>query len=227
MIRPDTGILTNIGSAHDQGFTDRSDKLREKLLLFTDAKSVVAPAKIKNIIADSGSLNSTKVYGWGTEEADFTIKKITKGNAETEIQLERGSTIFDFRIPFTDEASVEGALSCLCAIDTAGFYSPEILESFAGLHPVSMRLEIRVGHNRCVIINDSYSNDLQSLSVAIDFLKQQNISKTTVILSDLLQSGLPPDELYGQVAALMREKEIDRFFGIGEQMKIHRNYSRE
>lgn len=222
MIRPDTGIVTNIGSAHDEGFSNRSEKLYEKLRLFVNANSVVAPVNIKELITDRNLPADKKIFSWwGAKGADIEIEQIIKSSRQAEIRLKKGDQVFDFAIPFTDEASIEGAISSFCAIEAAGFYSPDLNDSFLKLHPVSMRLEIRAGHNRCVVINDSYSNDLQSLLVAIDFLKQQNLSKTTVILSDLLQSGLPPDQLYGQVAALVREKEIDRFVGIGGEMTKH------
>lgn len=43
MIGPDIGILTNSGSAHDEGFEDRAGKLREKLALFNHSKKVLIP----------------------------------------------------------------------------------------------------------------------------------------------------------------------------------------
>ena len=34
-----------------------------------------------------------------------------------------------------------------------------------------MRLELQYGINGCVLFNDSYGNDLQSLEIALDFLE--------------------------------------------------------
>ena len=73
---------------------------------------------------------------------------------------------------------------------------------FGSLYPIAMRLELKQGVNHCTIINDSYSNDLHSLAIALDFLEQQKQHKKhTVVLSDILQSGQKPDELYKEVAA--------------------------
>src|SRR5699024_9504636 len=41
MIRPDLGIFANIGEAHAEGFTDTSEKIREKLKLFSDARLLI------------------------------------------------------------------------------------------------------------------------------------------------------------------------------------------
>jgi alanine racemase len=58
-----------------------------------------------------------------------------------------------------------------------------IAERMKGLTAVNMRLELKKGINNCSIINDSYSADLSSLEIALNFLNQQNAgAKKTVIL---------------------------------------------
>lgn len=47
MLTPDNGILTSLGSAHDEGFPDRKSKLKEKLTLFRSCAWYVAPAGIR------------------------------------------------------------------------------------------------------------------------------------------------------------------------------------
>src|SRR5690554_1429673 len=41
IIKPTIGILTNLGSAHQEGFKNRGEKLKEKVKLFVDSKYVV------------------------------------------------------------------------------------------------------------------------------------------------------------------------------------------
>ena len=60
------------------------------------------------------------------------------------------------------------------------------------------------------------------LSIALDYLKfQSKNAKYTAILSDILQSGDTEDKLYGRVAELLETRNIDRFIGIGEELKKH------
>ncbi|HRP16512.1 MAG TPA: Mur ligase family protein, partial [Ginsengibacter sp.] len=49
MIQPQVGIFTNIGTAHDEGFSDRDEKTREKLLLFSRSETLVYPEEEKEI----------------------------------------------------------------------------------------------------------------------------------------------------------------------------------
>jgi alanine racemase len=85
------------------------------------------------------------------------------------------------------------------------------------LQPLAMRLEMKEGINNCTIINDSYSNDIDSLSIALDFLNaQKQHRKRTIILSDILQSGRSDNHLYSEISNLLNIKQIDRLIGIGK-----------
>jgi alanine racemase len=41
VIRPTIGILTNIGSSHDEGFVDLENKIKKKLILFKDVEILI------------------------------------------------------------------------------------------------------------------------------------------------------------------------------------------
>jgi alanine racemase len=89
----------------------------------------------------------------------------------------------------------------------------------AGLGAVAMRLELKNGINHCSVINDSYSADLNSFRIALDFLAQQpQHKKRTVILSDILQSGKSEKELYQEVAHSLIQHRVNRLIGIGERI---------
>jgi alanine racemase len=104
-----------------------------------------------------------------------------------------------------------------------GYNNRFIAEGLLALSPVAMRLELVKGINGCTLINDSYNSDLYSLSIALDFLNQQNQhQKKTVILSDILQSGRPEKDLYREVSSLVRGKGIDRFIGVGGKLTANR-----
>ncbi|MDE3124095.1 MAG: alanine racemase, partial [Bacteroidota bacterium] len=76
--------------------------------------------------------------------------------------------------------------------------------------------QLKKGIQDCTIINDSYSNDIDSLAIALDYLQQQaSGNKTTVIISDFLESGLPPEDLYQKVVQLFQQKHINRCIAIG------------
>ena len=96
------------------------------------------------------------------------------------------------------------------------------IEKFKRLEPVAMRLDVKQGINNCLLINDTYNSDINSLDIALDFQQSRRVEKNlkcTLILSDILQSGTLPKSLYKKVADLVRRKKIDRIIGIGRDLK--------
>ncbi len=218
IIRPTTGIFTNIGSAHDGGFTDRRQKIREKMRLFTEVETLVCCADHREIIQEIPP--GLPVFSWGhSPSANIRVLSSKKEAGSTRVSLQYGEQRFGVRIPFTDEASVENAMHCISMLLLIKLSPEEIAARVETLQPVAMRLELKQGLNNCIIINDSYNSDLNSLSIALDFLISHSPGgKRSLILSDILQSGMPAPELYARVADLLRSKSIDRLIGIGPEI---------
>ncbi|MDV6169220.1 bifunctional UDP-N-acetylmuramoyl-tripeptide:D-alanyl-D-alanine ligase/alanine racemase [Flavobacterium sp. DG1-102-2] len=214
IIRPDIGLLTNIGSAHDEGFSSRDEKISEKLKLFTNVKTFIYQ---KND-AVSALLNpSIKTFTWNFEaSADVTIGK-NQNFGKTTLTITQGIISFKVDIPFTDDASVENAINSMMVLLYLGYSHEIIKERLAGLYPVELRLQVKNGINGCTIIDDSFSSDYQSLKIALDFLEQHKThTKKTIILSDVFQSGFETEELYAKVAKLLSGHNISQVIGIGE-----------
>jgi Alr-MurF fusion protein len=207
IIQPAIGVLTNIGEAHSEGFISRKQKEEEKRILF---KNAVQPPPLE-IVDIKKQISGTVIYA-----------KSNKGLAKT-ISIE---------IPFTDDASVQNAITSWEVMLMLGYDNEIIKDRMKSLLPVNMRLELKKGINHCNIINDSYSADLSSLEIALNFLNQQNAgSKKTVILSDFLQSGLKDEDLYTFLLESLKKHNVNRLIGIGEKitkalspLTIHSDY---
>ncbi len=222
IIQPTIGILTNIGPAHDEGFSSIGEKISEKLKLFSSV-NVLILNKNKTIKA---FLNPTiKTFCWSSEFKDadvFVTKK--KIDELTELQITYLEETFPVIIPFQDQASVENAIHCIMTMLYFGYNYKVIQTRMQLLYPVEMRLKVKNGINNSTIIDDSYSSDFQSLKIALDFLEhQKQHKKKTIILSDIFQSGLSNDELYSQVSQLIISNKINRVIGIGETIFDYKN----
>ena len=115
----------------------------------------------------------------------------------------------------SDEASQHNAEITAAFFAEMGYGEAD----FSQLQPVAMRLEVKQGVENSVIIDDSYSADLNSLSIALDNLRSvASHRKTMLILSDILQSG---NDIYTEVAQMVHEAGIDHFVGIGEALSQH------
>jgi alanine racemase len=227
IIAPTIGVITNIGGAHQENFTSSIQKCREKLSLFNECEVIIHNADDEFIVntLETACL-SHKGLGWSRtdSEAPIFVKTIRKKTATTEIRCIMVGIEYVYEIPFTDDASIENVLHCIALmlyLKPTGLKNAHI---FAALEPVAMRMEVKNGINNCRLINDTYNSDINSLSIALDFQQSrrgEKNQKNTVILSDILQSGMLPKELYGKVAELCRRKKVDRIVGIGRDLKAH------
>jgi alanine racemase len=220
MIQPTIGIFTNIGPAHGENFIRIQQKVGEKLKLFTKVETLIYCSdhpEVQEGIIRSQLLHSIKSFTWSRKnDANLRIIEIEKTAHQSTIKAEYQSLIWEFSIPFTDDASVENAIHCACVLLLLNVKTVQIAHRMTVLTPVAMRLELKEGMNNCTLINDSYNSDIHSLSIALDFLKQQNQHQTkTVILSDILESGTNEADLYEQVALLMELKGVHKLIGIG------------
>lgn len=222
IIQPTIGILSNIGSAHDEGFQSAAEKIKEKLKLFTSVKVLILN-KNKSISAFVNP--KIKTFSWCSDDksADVYITKKNTGEL-TELQITYKEDTFPVIIPFQDQASVENAIHCMMVMLYFGYNQKTIQDRMAQLYPVEMRLKVKNGINNTTIIDDSYSSDFQSLKIALDFLEnQKQHKKKSIILSDIFQSGLSNDELYSQVSQLIISNKINRVIGIGETISQFKN----
>lgn len=215
IIKPTIGILTNIGSAHDEGFVNLENKIAEKLKLFEHVQVLIYN---KNEIINSFINPEIKTFSWSFDSKDADVF-VSKKSAldKTVLNVQFGKQHFDIKIPFQDMASVENAISCLMVLLYFKYDEETIQNRMELLYPVEMRLKVKNGINNCSIIDDSYSSDFQSLKIALDFLEsQKQYKRKTLILSDIFQSGLSNDELYTKVSQLIVSNKIDRVIGIGQ-----------
>lgn len=220
IIRPTIGLFTNIGEAHSEGFESRAEKAAEKLQLFNAAEVLIYCSDQPETVQAIAKQSNRNLFAWGHQDgAAVQITQTEKAEGWTSVHGVREGEAFTFTIPFTDEASIENVLHCCAVLFYLKIPAAAIQSKLSRLAPIAMRLELKSGINHCSIINDSYSADLSSLSIALDFLsQQQQHDRRTVILSDILESGKPDTELYAEVARALEQKKVDRLIAIGPRI---------
>jgi alanine racemase len=249
IIQPTAGIFTNIGDAHNEGFLNILQKIREKLALFTGAQVLVYckdyPELHECVLQFHGLMRRKerseekplKLFTWSHKtEADLKITAVQQASDQENRESEEDKSGFTriealyhgqptfIRIPFADRGSIENAIHCWCMLLYFGLDEAVIRERMAQLSRVAMRLELKAAINDCSLINDSYNSDLGSLSIALDFLAQQKQHPHhTLVLSDMLQSGRSDAALYEEVAGLLGQKGVTRLIGIGKNISREKN----
>ena len=191
IIKPTIGIFTCLGSAHQENFSTYEEKCLEKLQLMKDAKVVIY-------------LAGNPIVEKCLQEIGLKCKFIpcqSTGNA------------------FEDNKAL-----CRAACKELGLDDDIIEERLRALEPVAMRLEVKDGQNDCTLINDSYNSDLSSLDIALDFMNrrpEKEGRQRTLILSDILQSGIEPHTLYTQLANLLEQRGVNNLLVVGGIISAH------
>lgn len=229
VIRPTIGVITNIGQAHDENFTSRRQKTVEKLKLFAHCGTIVYcrdHADIHSAIMADPALAGACHVDWGRDEGcRLRLVDTQCSDRSTTFVLYSAQTgQFRITIPFVDRASQENAMHCIAVMLHLG-YTPDVIAArCASLTPVEMRLEIIEAIGDSLLINDSYSLDINSLTIALDHLNHiNNHPHKALVISDFVQTGLPDEQLYRQVASLVRMKGVDRIVCVGDHLRASRS----
>lgn len=214
IIQPNIGIFTHLGTAHQEGFTTVEEKIIEKCQLFSKVEVLILE---KNDWIEKHLTIPTFTWSFEDTKATVFILSTLKNNLKTTLEIQYKNEIFKVSLPFTDAISIENAITCICTLLYLNIAISTITDRISKLYNIEIRLQAKTGINNCLLIDDSFSSDYQSLKMALDFLEQQKLhQKKTIILSDIFQSGLNLNELYSNVIKLLQQNNIAQIITIGE-----------
>lgn len=218
VIKPTIGIFTNIGSAHDEGFGSIEEKIREKLELYKNCELLIYSAD-HELVHKTIKLTAITTLSWTfSNQGDLSLTRMANGNLSGVWKDQQ----FQFHLPFSDQASVENCIHCVVLMLHFGYSNAEINERLRELKAVPMRLELKEGINQCQIVDDSYNNDFGGLQIGLEFLANQHQKrKRTLIVSDILESGLSDELLVRKMAELVTRQQIERIIGIGPALSAN------
>ncbi len=226
ILHPDHGIFTHLGKAHLENFCSEEELVYEKIKLFVNCTLLIYCKDFPLLCEGIGKTEfnkNPKLFSWSLTDpaSDLWIINKTKSTGSTLIEGIHQSQKYTIAIPFTDDASIENAIHCWAYLLATSCNSDGYKDKFLKITPIAMRLEMKKGINGCTVINDSYNSDTASLINALDFIVQQSDNhkkRSTVIISDILQSGENPEILYREIADYIRMRNINRIIGIGPEI---------
>lgn len=227
IIQPTVGVLTNLGTAHQENFASLEEKCTEKLRLFHDTQAIVYPwdDEIVRSCVEKLDYKGQRI-AWSTKDnaVRMFVKSVVKENLSTTVNYVFDGVEGCYTLPFIDEASISNSIVCAAIALYLGLTTEQVAARMANVEPVAMRLEVKQGQHGCTLVNDSYNSDVNSLDIALDFMSRRPDHagrKRTLILSDIYQSGKSGEALYKEVSDLAKKRGVQKFIGIGPEISAH------
>ncbi len=207
IIQPQIGILTHIGSAHQENFNSKEEVLQEKLRLFTHCEILIFSGQKKWLCETiQAQFPEKKLLYWGfSEKAFLRIVRIKTKSHYTKVEAVHQHHHVKFTIPFTDQASIDNCLTIITTLLHFGFSEGKINQKIGKLHPIQMRLEFLEGIQHTLLISDVYNADFDSVKIALDVLSHQEYTNKTLILTEFNSFN---EELYSMINKIALKRLI-------------------
>ncbi len=224
MIDPTIGVFTLLGDAHQENFSSMEEKCLEKLSLFRHSRQVIVGIDdpiVRKCVARAPLQGEILSWSRKEEESTLFVTNIIKYKETSQINYRYKGHDATYTIPFVSDAAVENSITCALTALQMGLSIQDLHQRMPLLEPVEMRLNVVEGKHSLTIINDTYNSDINSLTIALDFMHRRGDSqerRRAVILSDILQTGVERELLYSKVNDLLRANAIDLFIGIGDDL---------
>jgi len=229
IIKPEIGVFTNLGTAHDEGFQSLEEKAHQKAQLFKDSSTIIFCKdfpEISHALHNLPRLEEKEFIGWSFEDntSNYFVETEKRDNG-TAIRIPFAEQFHIFHVPFQDYASLENITHCLLLLLHEGFPIKIIQNALNDIRPLNMRLETKKGKHSTYLVDDSYNNDLVGLDTALQFFAQQKqYHQRVLILSDLLETGLDSNVLYRQLAERISSENLNLVIGIGSDIQLLEEY---
>lgn len=222
--RPTISLLLNVMPAHLEGFGSIERVAQAKGEIFDglgagdvavinadqpwagDWRRRAGEARIIDFSRSGGAVvNLLESESRGVRGSRFTAST-PAGNIEVELAL-------------PGEHNVANALAAI-AVGLACELSPgEIRRGLESARPVAGRLSAQRGVNGCLLIDDCYNANPGSVRAAIDTLAAES-GVRTLALGAMRELGAGSEELHRQAGAYARQAGIERFVGVGEELRV-------
>ncbi|MFK5913214.1 MAG: UDP-N-acetylmuramoyl-tripeptide--D-alanyl-D-alanine ligase [Woeseiaceae bacterium] len=214
---PTVAIITNIGSAHLDGFGSLDNTAKAKSEIFLG----LAENGTAIINADDDFYNTLKanaanynILTFGVNnKADITATARTnhdgcllnvstpKGQCEVKLQL-------------LGNHNVMNALAAIAATTAAGYPLSQIVKGLENLKPVAGRLQVKQGVNESCVIDDTYNANPTSLYAAINVM--QNFSgKRYLALGDMGELGANEEQIHSEAGTYAKTHGVDALYSYG------------
>jgi len=222
-VKPDVGVITNIGDAHIERLGSRENIFKAKCELLPHVKKdglLVLNGDDDFLPSLRGKTDTSAVFCGGDKNLDFSAQ-VTGGDGLSYITCHVTSSKMDeiVEIPALGEHMIYPATMAVAVAEHFGLTREEIVRGLNSFIPTKMRMNVYKRAENIAILDDCYNANPQSMRAAISVLSGSHTTHKVAILGDMLELGEFSRHLHTDVGEFMAGKNIDCLIAIGPECR--------
>lgn len=223
IVKPDVGVITNIGDAHIERLGSRENIFRAKCELLPHIK----PDGLLVLNGDDAMLSSLRgktpvpaVFCGQGEGCDYRAQ-VTGGDGVSHIHCRMTTPHMDrdIKIPALGEHMIYPALIAAALGERFGLTPDQIEEGINQFVPTRMRMNVLRRGAGITILDDTYNANPQSMRAAISALADSRGSRKVAVLGDMLELGPFAPALHSGVGEYLGTVGIDCLVAVGDEAR--------
>lgn len=224
LVRPQVGIITNIGDAHIENLGSREGILKAKCELFAHM-APNAPAVLNGDDELLGALKDTldrPVITCGVSpHNEYYVTDLDRDLLTDDLHcvLHTPNATFPVVIPAVGDYMVYPVLTAAAVAEHFGMTAQEIARGILRYAPTKMRMNVVDRGHQVRILDDAYNANPQSMRAALQTLASTQREYKMAILGDMFELGPMGPSLHSAVGRVAGELNINCLVAIGALSK--------
>ena len=215
--RPDYGIITNIGTAHLEGFGSFEGVLKAKTELYEHLRKVNGIA----IYDDKNPFLTEKIYKLVNRGVPYSnptgvelIVEALPSEMNLAVRVKYQHKTHEIQTGLFGAYNLENIRAAIATGLFLGVDMEEIAEAVGKYQPGNNRSQIKTTPNNTLVC-DSYNANPTSMMAAIESFNELKTSKKILILGDMLELGDKSDEEHLRILEALRSMKPGKIFLVG------------
>lgn len=220
MVKPDVGVITNIGDAHIEQLGSRENIFKAKCELLPHIKKgglLILNGDDALLSTLHGKTPVSAVFCGQGEGMDYRAQSVGgDGVSHIHCRLTTPHMDQEVRVPALGAHMIYPALTATAVAEYFGLTPEQIQLGLTRFVPTRMRMNILHRADQITILDDTYNANPQSMRAAINVLADTHGSWKVAVLGDMLELGPFAPALHTGVGECLGKAQIDCLVAVGE-----------